>query len=55
MFVNVLPACMYVYCRHAWYPQRPEEGVNPLELELSMVVSHHVGAWNQTRVLWKSS
>jgi hypothetical protein len=32
--------CMYV-CAH-----RSQKVLDPLELELEMVVSHHVGAWN---------
>jgi hypothetical protein len=28
--------------------------LDPLELELSMFVSHHVDAGDQTQVLWKS-
>jgi hypothetical protein len=33
--------------------QKPE-GINVLEVELQMVVNHHVDAGNQTLVLWKS-
>ena len=29
--------------------------LDPLELELQMVVSHLVGGANQSQVLWKSS
>ena len=36
---------MYMY-----YQQRPEGVFNPLELELQTVVSHHLGAENQTWV-----
>lgn len=35
-------------------PQGLEEGVGSLELKLQMVISHHVGAGNQTVVLWKT-
>jgi hypothetical protein len=30
------------------YLWQPEEGIRPLKLELQRVVSHHVGARNQT-------
>ena len=36
-------ACVPYVCP---VPVRPEEGMNPLELKLQMVVSHHVGARN---------
>lgn len=42
----VLPVCMSVYHLCTWYPQRPEEGVSPLGLELWVVVNHLVGAGN---------
>lgn len=35
---------MYVHHMRAWYPQKPEETSDPLELELQAVVSRHVGA-----------
>lgn len=38
---------MDVYHRHIWYPQRPEEGVNALELELQAGVRQPMGAGNQ--------
>lgn len=45
-------ACMHVHVPlvcHPWSLQRPEEeGIRPLELELQMVVSCHVGAGNET-------
>lgn len=44
-----------VCCVHGWCPLRPEEGINPLELEVQIDMSHHVGAKNQTLVLWKGS
>ena len=46
---------MFVYRVLAWYPQRPEEAIGSFKAELQMVVSHHVGAGNQTSVPWKSS
>lgn len=39
----------------AWYLQEPEEGGRFLELELRMVMSHHVGARNRNWILCKSS
>lgn len=27
MHTDVLPAYVYVHCRHAWCPQRPEGGI----------------------------
>lgn len=44
--VSVLPVCTYIHKMDAWCPQRSEEGVRPLEPELQMVVSCHVGAGN---------
>lgn len=32
-----------------------QKELEPLELDLPMVVSHHVGAESQTQVLWQSS
>lgn len=43
IFMSILPACNYVHSVHA------------LELELQTIVSHLVGAENQTLVLSKSS
>jgi hypothetical protein len=53
MCMSVLPACMSVH--HAWCLQKTEEVSDALDLKLQMVMSHHVGAGNQTRVLYKSS
>lgn len=38
---------MYVYHMHTWYLQRPEEGVDPLELKLPVGGSQPTGAGNQ--------
>lgn len=35
---------MFVGHMCVWYPKRPEDGIDPLELEVCAVVSHHVGA-----------
>lgn len=40
--------CMDVYHVHAWCPWRSKEVIGFLELEFQIVVSHHVGAGNQT-------
>lgn len=44
--------CIYTYVQ---CPRRAERASDPLELELWMVVSYHVGYGNQIPVLWKSS
>ena len=48
-YVCVLPACMYVHTVYAWYLVPREARIecqSSLELEVQMVVSHHVGAGN---------
>lgn len=40
--MSVLPACMYVHHLCA-VPLEAREGLDPLGLELQLVVSHHVG------------
>jgi len=50
--VYVAKYSIYVHDRHA-VPQRSEETIRSLKLELQMVVSCHVGAGNG--ILWKSS
>jgi hypothetical protein len=44
---------MYYLCTCCQW--RPEDGVGFLVLEIQAIVSHHIGAGNQTQVLWKSS
>lgn len=39
----MLPVCIYVHHMCVWCPQMLE-GVGSLELELQVVVDHHVGA-----------
>lgn len=39
MCIGVLPACISVYHVCVWCPWSPEEGVDPLEVELQMLVS----------------
>ena len=55
MGMNVLYARIYVHHAGAWYPQRSEEVLDPLELELQKVVSCYVASGKQTQILWKSS
>jgi hypothetical protein len=40
---------------HACVSQSQKRALDQLELELKTVVSCHVGAGNQTRILWQSS
>ena len=61
-FANINFLCVWApslhVCLHpliAYWLWRPEEGSDPLDLELQMVVSCHVGAGNWTHVFWKSS
>lgn len=35
---------IYIHNMHIWCIQRPEEDTGTLELEIEMVVGHHVGA-----------
>jgi hypothetical protein len=56
MYVYVWFVCIYVLCT-AYAPSASGDQktvLNPLELELQMVVSHCVGAGNHIQVLWKS-
>jgi hypothetical protein len=52
MWMNVLPACVFVQHMHAWCLRRLEECVDHLELELWMVVSHHVDDGSQAWVFF---
>lgn len=45
--MNVLPECIYVHCFACL--------LNPLELELNVVVSNNIGAGNYAWVLCKNS
>jgi hypothetical protein len=36
-------------------PEGQKSSSDPRDLELQMVMSHHVGAWNWTWALWKNS
>lgn len=55
MYMNVLPARMYVHLSHDWCSWGLEESIHPLELELQVEVSHHVWAGTQTWILCKST
>lgn len=45
MCVNILPVGMYVRCMCAWCLWRTSQRtLGPLELEVWMLVSHHLGA-----------
>lgn len=51
--MSVLPAFMNVYCVDACCPERSEEGISPLELEMWIVASHHIIAetWTKQELL----
>lgn len=55
MCMNVLPAYMFMYRLCTQCPSSSEGGVNPLVLELQMVVNHHVGTGNRSRVLSRAA
>lgn len=55
MHIRVLPACMYVHMCKPGAHRSQDSGLDPLELELWMVVSYHVGAENGTWVVQKSN
>lgn len=44
MGMHALVVCMHENHVHAWCPHKSEKVLNPLELELQMVVSYNVGA-----------
>lgn len=52
MWVYESFACMHMYYMCTSYPQRAPD---PLDLQLRMVVSHHLAVRNQTQVLCNSS
>lgn len=55
-YVTVSIFCVWAFCLHvckfahlyAWFPRRPEELSDPLQLELQAVKSHCVGAGTWT-------
>lgn len=46
---------MFVPNVYVWYPQRSEEHIDALKLELQTTVSCHMNARNQTWVLERSN
>lgn len=42
----ILPVCLFVSHVHPWCLWRSQEVIGPLELELLMALSSHVGAGN---------
>ena len=54
MCVRVLPASIYVYPVDVLRFRGQKRVLDPLELELNVIVSHHSGAGNGTWVLCKS-
>lgn len=48
-------ACIAVYHMHAVLQGGHKRPLDPLELELQMIVISHVWAGNQTWIPWKSS
>lgn len=46
MFMGVLPTHMSVDRMLAWFLRRPEEDLEPLELELQTTICHNVDAGN---------
>lgn len=51
MFMGILPACMCIHRVCDWCWQNQSRVLDPLELELRVVVSCRVGAKNRTWVL----
>lgn len=55
-YVHVCFVYMYILCNvHPVLMEARKMSLDPLELELWMVVIHHEGAGNPTQVLWKNS
>lgn len=53
MFVDIY-LHVYLYSTCVQRPWGLDEGLNLLEVELQMIVSHPVGAGNCAKVLWNS-
>lgn len=51
--MHVLPLCIHVHHLHSWWSQIPEVGIGSLGTPVTG--DCHVGAWNQTWALWKTS
>lgn len=54
-FTSILPACMSAYHMCAGAQVNQKRVLDPLDLELQMVVRYHVGSGNQTCILWNGS
>jgi hypothetical protein len=48
MCMSVLSVYMPINHVYIWYPQSQKSASDPLKLGLHVVLSHHVGAENQT-------
>lgn len=55
MYMNVLPACLYVHPKCAQWQWRSEDSVQSSGTEVTGGSFCHVGAENQTEILWKGS
>ena len=53
--MGVLVACIHVHHTCVGYLWSSDKLLSPLKLELGTVVSHHVGATNQTQGLCKNN
>lgn len=53
---GVLPACMYLYHVHVVppTPRNQKRVLDPVRLELPMIVSCRIGAWNLGKRGWGS-
>lgn len=52
MWMDILHTCMSMYHFYAWCQKRV---LDPLGLEVQIIMSHYVGAGNETSVLWKGT
>lgn len=52
---GVLPASMSFYEVHAWFLQRPVQGIRSPQIGAWMIVTCHVDAKNPTHVLYKKA
>lgn len=54
MYMSILLAHMCVHNIHAWCYRGQKRALDSLKRELWMIVNYHVGAGNQTQVLYKN-
>lgn len=54
MHMSILLAHMCVHNIHAWCYRGQKRALDSLKRELWMIVNYHVGAGNQTQVLYKN-